>query len=370
MKRFTVMILIMILVMTSAIPAHSIYMPPSRVKPTQEDIAVATKFFKDLKWDVSQASKGIMKITLPKMGSQYTVSIGLAAVNEQKITVDGKQLYQGSGGTVLTANISTEYSTWFDFDLGNSSTSANIALELYSYTPGDSTMRYIPGQDRIFPVIGPDGNITGWVNANGERVNEDGSPIGQPPTPKSYFSDVNSKYWAFKVINNLYELGYIKGYPNGTFKPDNNITRAEFMVMLGNVLNDKWTNAALYNRSGQIDIVPTTHWSYNEVNNTFKYMAIDDIKRIFADNFSPDKKITREEVVAVLTAVLSVHPNYQTKGATPVFEDISTSNFPESVKFASEHSLVSGYPNGTFKPLNNITRVEIAAVMTKVISNL
>lgn len=57
----------------------------------------------------------------------------------------------------------------------------------------------------------------------------------QAPTTNS-FSDVKENHWAYSVINRAAELGYLKGYEDGTFRPSNNITYAESCSILVNLL--------------------------------------------------------------------------------------------------------------------------------------
>jgi hypothetical protein len=60
---------------------------------------------------------------------------------------------------------------------------------------------------------------------------------GTLQAPPPVFSDVPSSYWAYGAINQLSTAGYVYGYPDGTFKPGNQITRAEACVMVENFLN-------------------------------------------------------------------------------------------------------------------------------------
>lgn len=48
----------------------------------------------------------------------------------------------------------------------------------------------------------------------------------------NYFNDVSAKYWAANAIAICAKLGWITGYPDGTFRPDRNVTRAELMAMI------------------------------------------------------------------------------------------------------------------------------------------
>lgn len=115
-----------------------------------------------------------------------------------------------------------------------------------------------------------------------------------PMTAATSLSDI-SGHWAEKSINSLLEKNFVSGYPDGTFKPDNPVTRAEFLKILTSVLN----------------IAPTT-------------------------------------------------------GGTSEFSDVSPDDwfFPYVVA-AVEKGIVSGYPDGTFKPNNPITRQEAAKIVVK-----
>ncbi|HPP44090.1 MAG TPA: S-layer homology domain-containing protein, partial [Caldisericia bacterium] len=80
------------------------------------------------------------------------------------------------------------------------------------------------------------------------------------------FPDVPESYWAYKEINKLVELGILKGYPDGTFKPGNNVTRAEFATMV--VLAKKLT--LISPATPTFKDVPTNHWAYKQVETAAK----------------------------------------------------------------------------------------------------
>lgn len=373
MKRMFAIITLCILLLTWTSQVYGIYMPPSDVKPTQEDISVAVNFFKNMKWDLRNVANNQIGLTMPKMPDKYTVNIYQWNLEENNYIAGGRKFYQGSGGVKVTKDINQKLRTGYRFNLGNSDTSANIALELYIYTHGDTTVKYVPFEERRYPMLDENGNIEYWTDDLGNQINEDGSLYDpqNPNPPKSPFKDVRSDFWGFKDITALAGSGYIKGYPDGTFEPNNKVTRAEFMVILGNVLRDKWVDGGSYNHTGEKEIIASHHWAHNAVTDTLKYLSKNDISYIFGSDIRPDQYTTREEVVAVLAAVLSVHKNFQKEPpGNIILSDISTSNFPESVWFSVKQNLVTGYPDLTFRPQNSITRAEITAVMVRMIEKL
>lgn len=64
--------------------------------------------------------------------------------------------------------------------------------------------------------------------------------VGQNEAPLgNKFSDIKETHWAYGVINRAAELGYLSGYEDGTFRPSNNITYAESCSILINLLGYK-----------------------------------------------------------------------------------------------------------------------------------
>lgn len=335
----------------------------------QKDKDVAVAFYNGLKWDCSQGAKGIIKLTMPKLSKEYEFSIMQHRIDKDGAVIIGKgqELYYGSGNQILTINLlDTEGRSLFTTGLANLNTGRTIVVEVFIYTPAAKTVEHPDGNTYIRPTKDENGNIVDWINLDGQVVKRETRPI----SPNTRCIDVYDNYWALDVINKLYDSGYIKGYPDGTFRPDGNITRAEFVVMLRNVLKDKYPSGNTYDHSKETNIVPSNHWSSNAVNGLFKYMPSSYISMIFGTNFNPDKIITREEVVAVLDSTLSNHNNFKSTSSNVSLKDINLSPFADSLLFSVNNGLVVGYPDGTFRPKNNITRAEIVTVMVKLLGKL
>ena len=75
---------------------------------------------------------------------------------------------------------------------------------------------------------------------------------------ESNFTDIKG-HWAEEYINSFVELKYILGYPDGTFKPDNNISRAEFVVIINRIIK------LSADPTKNLTDVDDTHWAYNEI---------------------------------------------------------------------------------------------------------
>ncbi len=182
------------------------------------------------------------------------------------------------------------------------------------------------------------------------------------------FSDLKSGHWAYDVVYELTEMGYIKGYPDGTFKPGRNITRAEFAAIMSQLISDLYPDGASHDNSVILQDLKSSHWAYNSAKQLLSHIPREDAVKIFGRTFSADRKITREEVVAVIHAIIKQHADFSDVDLSKYsFSDLSKSRFPDSIRLCAQQGLIAGYPDGSFKPTGNITRAEIAAILVKVV---
>ena len=169
-------------------------------------------------------------------------------------------------------------------------------------------------------------------------------------------SDISS-HWAKDQIQSWMNNGLIKGYSDGTFKPDNNITRAEFM--------------ALVNRA--FEYTAKDNISYSDVSASAWYTdVIAEAKAAgyisgYADNtMRPNSPITREEAASIISKI----DYLQVSGTeTPSFTDSTALTWSKDfVIGASAASIMTGYSDGSFKPQNNIKRGEAVVALNRALS--
>ncbi len=98
------------------------------------------------------------------------------------------------------------------------------------------------------------------------------------------FTDITSRHWAYSAISELVSKGTIGGYTDGSFRPDNTVTRAEFVKMVGE---------GTTKRENDYADVPQSHWAY-------KYVITSGFKSDSQNNFNPDKAITRAQTIELL----------------------------------------------------------------------
>ncbi len=186
------------------------------------------------------------------------------------------------------------------------------------------------------------------------------TPIA-PPKPVK-FPDIVG-HWAEDVIRDLETRGILAGYEDGTFRPDIGVTRQEIAVIMTRAL-DLEEKAAEYAQkdTGFADDKNVAAWGRGAINLMVEmgiYTGYDD------NEFKPNKTILRQELIAVVMRYAAMTE----EGMETVYDDShEIHGYAEAfIAHASELGIVNGYPDGTFKPLNNVTRAEAAKIIYGVI---
>ena len=118
--------------------------------------------------------------------------------------------------------------------------------------------------------------------------------------PAFSFPDVTEAHWAFNQIQTLTEQGVIVGYPDGTFMPDENVTRAEFASMAIKALGQEHTTVAQPVNFTDID---PTFWAYDSIQKALYFDLISCPQE--GDIFRPADTVTRAESISVAVNALT-----------------------------------------------------------------
>lgn len=166
-------------------------------------------------------------------------------------------------------------------------------------------------------------------------------------------------HWAEGTIQKWMDAGKISGYSDGSYKPDNNITRAEFVKLVNGTIDfSKKANVAYKD-------VTTADWFYDYVGIA---QEIGYISGYSKDLFGPNDYITREQAASILARIQYLNGNV---AAANKFSDKSkvSSWAAESVGAALDAGFVTGYNDGTFRPSNKLTRAEALTMLDNVLVN-
>ena len=158
-----------------------------------------------------------------------------------------------------------------------------------------------------------------------------------------------------KVVEEAKAISYIKGYPDGTFKPQANVTRAEAAQMFATLLNggsDFGTSSATKFSDASDD------WFSKAIN----YVVAKGLISGYPDGkFKPNDSITRAE----FAQMISGYVNNEKKSAAD-FKDVKDHWAKDAIDKLYGNKNVNGYPDGTFKPNAKITRAEAVTILNSV----
>jgi len=153
---------------------------------------------------------------------------------------------------------------------------------------------------------------------------------------------------------------YLNGYPDGTFRPENSITRAEAAVIFANLLEvDKNTqpkNNVSYND------LPDDHWAAWAI----KYVSDLGLFSGYPDGtFKPNNSITRGEFSTVVFKFMKLEEPEQLKNK---FDDCIGHWAQKYIEKLSDSGYINGYPDETFKPQKSIKRAESVALINRALN--
>ncbi len=147
----------------------------------------------------------------------------------------------------------------------------------------------------------------------------DGSNFGTSKTTK--FKDANDD-WYSEAINYVVQKGFIDGYSDGTFKPNAKITRAEFAKMISGYIKDNSTSKDSFADTKD-------HWAKDAID---KLYGNKNIKGYPDGSFKPNEDITRAEAVTILNSVFNRNTTSSSlqnvdKSRLKTFSDVDTSHW-------------------------------------------
>ena len=160
-------------------------------------------------------------------------------------------------------------------------------------------------------------------------------------------------HWAQGTVEGMINEGIIKGYPDGTFKPNNNITRAEFTSLLVRAFN-------LESGPGKVFSDTANHWAKDHIK-TANYHGL--VNGYSDTLFGPNDPVTREQIAVMVVNATKVELFDESK--TFIDSAQISAWAKEPVAKAAAAGLIVGYPDGTFKPKANATRAEAAVILAR-----
>jgi len=181
--------------------------------------------------------------------------------------------------------------------------------------------------------------------------------ISSAPTVTALAATDTNGHWAESTINKWTASGYISGYPDGTFKPNNAISRAEFVTLANKAFSYNVPTSISFK-----DLEPS-HWAYSEIQ---KGVSAGYIKGDAAGTFRPGAAVTRQEAAVMMAQIKQLQQNTNSALSYTDYNYIANWAKPY-VGAVSNVKIMQGFPNGAFRPQTSMTRAEAVTALENAI---
>jgi len=178
----------------------------------------------------------------------------------------------------------------------------------------------------------------------------------------SDFKDIEG-HWAKEAIKSMNKSGIINGYPDGTFKPEGTLTREQFAKLVALTFN-----LPLLQDNSTFSDVEIDRWSYLYIEASKLYLTgyFPPVGQPF---FDPESNATREDVAVALVRTMKIDELINETILEDTFKDYKhiSPNLRTEVAIAIENELLTGFPDKTFKPLEPVTRGQVATLLYRIL---
>ncbi len=185
--------------------------------------------------------------------------------------------------------------------------------------------------------------------------------IALPVSANQVFSDLTSEHWCYNKIIDFEKKGYVCGYEDGTFKPDQTITRAEYVKIVNNFFGYKLEA----DKGSGFSDVTSGDWFYPYVNEAVKRGYITGYED---GTFRPEDPIRRQEATVILSRILKIddeeYPANHLDGLAQYSDGEEVEDWAyKAVHSYSVYNFINGYEDGTLRILQNVTRAETVELL-------
>ena len=177
------------------------------------------------------------------------------------------------------------------------------------------------------------------------------------------FWDVPKDYWAFEYISELVDKNVLAGYEDGSYRPEETVTRAEWSKMM--VVASGKQEVKLNNNGSYAVDYNSNDWYYGYINAVVDYMNF--YNESDGTYFKPNQAVSREDVTVSLVKLKGYDIDNVDYSVVMKFKDnASISNsIKKYVAVGVEKGLISGYEDNTFRGQDTLTRAEAATLLCR-----
>lgn len=165
------------------------------------------------------------------------------------------------------------------------------------------------------------------------------------------FADVNYSDWHVGYVLTLAEMDLVRGYEDSTFRPNDTISQAEFIVL------------AMKARHYEYEAATGEHWAMNYIRGA---EAMGAVESGMENREVLNSSINRGSAARILVRTNDIKPGFVEDAEIPFTDfDLIPDIYQPYVLTAYEEGWLSGYPDGTFRADHSITRAEASVILTK-----
>jgi hypothetical protein len=251
--------------------------------------------------------------------------------------------------------------------LTESSQQEEVLVALLSWTrDGDTHVYLLSGQDRH---MGPAGAALDYLEHRWQTLTAllAPAPVGSADVlPPPFFSDVPNDHWAFLDVYKTAMAGIVRGYPEGSYHPDEAVNRAQMAVYISRALaggeeNVPGSEAYL---EPSFDDVAADYWAYRYI----EYTVAAEVVGGYGDGtYRPDGPVDRGQMaVYVARARDWVGIDDDMTTAPELFPDVPAGFWSgAAVQTCVDNGVVHGYADGYYHPENLVTRDQMAVYVAR-----
>lgn len=180
------------------------------------------------------------------------------------------------------------------------------------------------------------------------------------------YTDVSDTHWAYKQID--YLSAEITGYPDGSYKPEKTVTRAEFFTLFTRIaFPTEWkTEEGVDWWKSAYEVCKAHDLLDNITGSRFEAMPRGEIARLLGTFCNGWGGVNERADAASQYVINWKEQRMESTEWQPLFADTKEyETFNSSLRTCTNQGLLTGYPDGSFKPAKGVTRAEAAAILAR-----
>lgn len=246
--------------------------------------------------------------------------------------------------------------------------SPSVGMNAYTLKNGDVIKLYYSDDYTKDSNASISGGGSGGLQPNTNPISPIITPneTAAPADNNAIYSDLIGSHWAYEYITKLSEKGLLSGYEDKTIRPDNSVSRAEFVTILCRAYNLDTKETAAEN-------------SFSDVKSGDWYAPYIDcavregyIKGYDNGTFMPNEYITREDICVILDRVIEsrgIVLSAQTDNISAFTDASEVSDYAQSsVENMRKLGIINGKENNRFAPKENATRAEVSKMVAQILN--